>query len=433
MGTLVQRMKVRRTTAKSLGAMMGSQVLTAIISITCGVLQARFVSPDTFGYFNAFAILGGYLTFLHMGSLTALARDYPYWMGKGDAQKARNAAAVSLGWVLLICAGLALLYLVLVAVNLIRGDYRAAAGWGANLVIASLVNYSLYLGCTYRTNDDFIIWSKVSVAGALVSVLTLPLVAWLGFWGLCLRLAIPTAFQTALSHRWRPLKIRPRLDFREFWAQVRFGLPMDLAGFFSTSCMAATLSAMVLAKYGVGVLGLFAFARYGETVIQQFGLSIAQVFAPKISQQMGATEDLRVCARYAAKATAFGTAVALGAIVAGTLVAHPVTGWLTPAYIEAVPMFQVLLWAGLYPVLTIPSHALMADRCVYPVAAANMVSYGVFALLGGAVVWASLPYVYIAVAYVTGKIAAVMVCYVTLWLRLRARRAADMAVAVAAS
>ena len=60
------------------------------------------------GYFSAFGILAQYLSFLCSGWISALQREYPYWIGKGDPERANRSVAVAEGWVLLICCGIGL-------------------------------------------------------------------------------------------------------------------------------------------------------------------------------------------------------------------------------------------------------------------------------------------------------------------------------------
>ena len=117
----------------------------------------------------------------------------------------------------------------------------------------------------------------------------LPLVALFGFWGLCLRGAIPTVLGGVLLHRSRPVRIAPAWDFREFWRLLKFGFAMDVTAVLATACITATMTSIVAAKYGLAVLGLFTFAKVGESVVSQFSNSIAQVFVPRINQQMGIT------------------------------------------------------------------------------------------------------------------------------------------------
>jgi hypothetical protein len=401
------------------GAMTGSQMFVVALGLLGGLIQARFIAPGILGYYAAFAILGGYLTFLHLGLLTALGREYPYWLGKGDIGRAHLAASLVQGWVLLVSAFIAVLYGVIVLVSLALGDYRAAGGWGTQLLVMSLFFYNLYLGCTYRSNSDFVSLSKTSVLGALASFACLPFVAFFGFWGLCVRGSVTSVATVALLHRCRPLHIAPRLAWRPMWDLVKFGLPVDLAGFLANSCTYATMSAVLASVYGVEVLGLFAFARVAESGIQQFTVSMTQVFIPKINLRMGATGDFSDCAVFSTKLTLVGTAVVAGATLIAVLVCGPLVAWLTPKYVAAVPAMRVLMWAGVAPMLTLPGHALMAVRYIKPMVVGSVTGFLIFCGVAGAAIVFELSPLAVAWGYVGAKYASVIVLWVFLLIRMR--------------
>ena len=161
------------------------------------LVQARFIDPKVMGYFGAFGILAQYLCFLHVGWLTTLHRDYPYWIGKGDPERANRIVAVAEAWVLLVCGSVGVLYSCLTLASLFVGNFMAATAWATQLVMASLSFYSLYLGATYRSAHEFVTWAKIGAVSSIVAFAMLPLVAWLGFWGLCIRGAAPAALSGA--------------------------------------------------------------------------------------------------------------------------------------------------------------------------------------------------------------------------------------------
>ena len=229
--------------------------------------------------------------------------DYPYWIGKGEPERASRIAAVCEGWVLAIACLVAALYSCLAVGSLLLGESSAAAAWATQSVVASLSFYMTYLACTYRSANEFVTWSKIGAVTSVVSFLLLPLVALLGFWGLCIRAAVPASINGALLHRSRPVRIAPQWNLRELWRLIKFGLAMDISGFLATSCLTATMASLVASAYGLAVLGLFTFARLGETVVTQFAAALVSVFIPRIHQQMGMTDSLRHCALYSLRPT----------------------------------------------------------------------------------------------------------------------------------
>ncbi|MGA2796330.1 MAG: hypothetical protein ABSE63_02000 [Thermoguttaceae bacterium] len=394
-------------------------MLTVVLGGVSCVVQARFIDPKVMGYFSAFGILTQYLCFFHIGWMSALHREYPYWIGKGDPERANRVVAIAEGWVVLVCGCIGAIFLCLVLVSLFLGDFKAAAAWTTQLALASLSIYTLYLGCTYRSSHEFVTWSKLNAVSSVVSFLLLPLVALLGFWGLCIRGAVPPTLNGMLLHRSRPVRIAPQWDFREFWRMVKFGLYMDLSGFLVTACLVATMASLVAANYGLAVLGLFTFARLAESVVFQATNSIAMVFIPRINQQMGTTESIRHCVRYAVKPMLASFCLATVLILAGTLLCRPLVSILAPKYIDSVPILRVFLWGGLAPVFTIPSSVLIAAKHTWAIAIANVLAFVVFITVGGASVLLHLPAIFVAFAYLASLLTVVLVCLGILWMKLQ--------------
>jgi O-antigen/teichoic acid export membrane protein len=416
---VVETIRSRKSTLSSIGALVGNQMLGLVLGGVSCVVQAHFIDPKVMGYFSAFGILTQYLCVLHIGWMSALHREYPYWIGKGDPERAKRVVAISEGWVLLVCCGMGLLYLCLILGSLFVGNFRAAAAWATQLIISTLSLYTLFLNCTYRSTNEFVTLSKRCSVTSVVSFLMLPLVALLGFWGLCLRGAVPTILNGVLLHQSRPIHIAPQWDFREFWRMVKFGLAMDISGFMVAVCMPATMASLVFANYGLAVLGLFTFARIAETVVVQFTNSIAFVFIPRINQKMGATESLRHCVRYSVKPMLASFGMAMILILAGSFLCQPLVSILAPKYIDAVPIIRVFLWAGLAPVFTIPSSVLIAAKHTWAIAIANTMAFIVFVTFAGAVVLLQLPALFVSIAYLAGLLTAVLVCLGILLVKLQ--------------
>ncbi len=372
--------RVDPNTIRSLVAMAGGSVAAAVLSAVGGVIQARLIDPRELGYFGSFAILAQYLAFMHLGSLTALQREYPYWIGKGEADRAGAVAAVALGWIRCVWVGLLTVYLFIAGGCALRGDLRAAAGWAAQGLM-QLQFYVLYLGCLYRSKSDFVTWARVGVLSAATSVATLPLVALLGFWGMCIRGAVPVLVSAALLHRLRPVKVRPTVNPRALWALIRFGLPMDIAGSLGTSGTTATLGAAVVWNFGPEALGYVTVARVGEGVIQQLGLMVSQVFVPRVNTLMGQTESFETCAKYLVRPTILAVAIVTAAALAWSALCGPLIAFLLPRYTAATSPTRILAWAGLYTAMLLPHHALMAGKYTRDVAAMYLVSLVGFAAL----------------------------------------------------
>ena len=112
-----------------------------------------------------------------------------------------------------------------------------AAAWGSNAVSAYLLFYStIYLQSTYRTAHDFARLSLVNVLQNALAVVLVVLVALLKFYGLCLRSVLVGLVAAALLHYWRPIRVSPRWDWRQFRHLLWVGLPIFAVGDLCRSC-----------------------------------------------------------------------------------------------------------------------------------------------------------------------------------------------------
>lgn len=409
----------RKATLTSISALAASQAFSAMLMGVGGLVQARYIDPQVLGRYSAFTILAGYLSILHLGSVIALQREYPYWMGKGVPERARLIASVAQGWAFLLGWIVGGLYLCLALSALLRGYHEAAAAWTAQLAITAPSFYVAYLSSTYRSTNDFVTWSKLTAAGALTGFFMLPVVVLGGFWGLCVRGAVAAVVAAALLHRYRPLRVAPAFEARQFWGLVRFGLPIDLSNHLVYSVLPATLGALVLHRFGLGVLGLLAFARVAETIALQLAGSLSTVFVPRIHQQMGMTENLAHCARYIRRPMLLCITVVLAGILAGSVLCGPAVRMLTPKYEAAVPLIRLFLWAALFPVLNLPTHVLVAAKRNRDIITTHLTAFFTFVALALACIFLNRPYYFLVASYMVARGAGAGMGCLLLWMRVR--------------
>ena len=173
------------------GALAGGNLVSSILRMAGGLLQARFTAPDMLGLFNGIGLIQGYTRFLQLGILNGLNRELPYYYGKGDHQRVQALAAVALAWALVLGTTVALALCGIAGWYLVHGDGWMAAAWLANAVVAFQFFYgSMYLQSTYRTAHDFARLSLVNVIQHVLALALVVLVAFMNFYGLCLRMIL---------------------------------------------------------------------------------------------------------------------------------------------------------------------------------------------------------------------------------------------------
>jgi len=148
----------------------------AVLGGLSGLVQARWLAPEILGEFRRFGILPSYLNIGLVIVHDGLSRQFPYLLGKGDKERALKVAGCAKWWYLMLCWVFSLFFAGLSLRSVIKGDYRAAVGWGAQIPWIWANIYGLYLGVMYRTSSEFKRLAYNSVSENLVGFCSLILV-----------------------------------------------------------------------------------------------------------------------------------------------------------------------------------------------------------------------------------------------------------------
>ncbi|WP_306589629.1 lipopolysaccharide biosynthesis protein [Geothrix sp. 21YS21S-4] len=358
----VQRARIsrHREVLGSVAALFGGNITSSLLGAVGGLLVARFLGPAETGRFRVFTIPLMYLTCLHLGTFDGLWRQIPFYMGKAMPEKVEALASAAGAWNALVSSAASVAFLVCALVSLGRGDAWGVAGWLSQAVCCWSIYYGGYLSATYRTIHQFVTLAKVQLVQAVVNFALVFIIPVLGFFGLCIRMAVPAAVGVALFQWMRPLRIPLRFNRKALGEVVRVGLPFSLWGSLYTSIWMATESALMLYLGGTTGLGLFAVAavmRDGMNVLPQ---SVYQVMTPRVVEAYAREGSVR-------SANARSLLVTAG-LTAGMAVLVAVCSWLVgllvplaiPKYVEGIPLMKVCLWFSVLQAAALPFNTLFA-------------------------------------------------------------------------
>lgn len=372
---IISKIKTNRSIAISIIALATSGLFATAITTIGGIIQARYINPETLGYFSQFSILPGYLMFLHLGIFVSLNREYPYYVGKGDNEKALEIVRNSLGWVYVCQSIFCLIIGSLITQSLFIGDYKAAITWCVQLIIGLLNFYLAYLGYTYRTSRAFVDWSKSLSISAIASFILLPLIMYFNYWGLCLRSIITNGVNAIYLHRFRPVRVKPELNINVINRMIKFGLPMAVLGYIGFELFILIQKNSILIFCGVKTLGLYTFAIPITAAINQVSNSFLHVFNPKITMLYGSTHnDLNICYKYSLKCILIAVFFMLLVISGASLIIKPFVTFAAPKYIAGIPLIKVFIWTTIIPALEIPVQLLIISK--------NIASYAICTITG---------------------------------------------------
>ena len=356
--------KSRQQLVISISSLAAGGLFAVAIRFVGGIIQARFVDPEILGYYTKFTILPQYMFFLHLGVFTSFARQYPYFIGKGDRDTAITYAGNALGWTHLLCGLHAIVFFIPCVLSGINGDWFAALGWGVQIILSTTsLYYMFYLGSTYRNSSEFVTWSKATIISSIASLLFLPFVMIHQFVGVCVRYSLPEFLSMFYAHWKRPLRIAPRFNRDILLKMIAFGAPLMIFVYISTNLWGAVERTYILKMMDEKALGLFAFAGSLCAGLISVARSISQVFHPRIAMLYGSSEkSIAVCFRYCMKCSLVGTAVMLPLILLTFWLIDPLVTMILPKYVECIPIARCLCWLALIPVIDLPKQLLIVAK-----------------------------------------------------------------------
>jgi O-antigen/teichoic acid export membrane protein len=337
----------RRSVLFLAGSLAGGNLIAMAMRMIGGVLLGRLVAPSTLGLFAGIGLALGYAANAQLGILNGLNRELPFFMGKGDVERARSLSSAAQAWALAVGAA-AFVGLTGVAIwQLAHGETWKAAGWLTNAVLAVFLFYgTCYLQITFRSTSDFVRLARVNVIEGATALVGLVFVAFMNFYGLCLRVVLAGAASTAMLHRWRPVRVGPRWNWAHLKHLLVIGAPIFGVGQVYGLWTGVINSTLVLRFTGTHGMGLFAMVLVAISALEVVPAAVGQVLYPRMAQEYGAGCTKRHLFKLTIKpmvATWAGLSVV---VVAGWFAAEPLVHLVIPQYVEAVPAMQ---WALLLP------------------------------------------------------------------------------------
>ena len=328
----------------------GGNAVCLVLRLIGGDLQLLFVLPAVVGLFSRIGLVQEYVRFLHIGILSGLNRELPYYYGKGDHRRVNELAATALAWSLGLGTSACIALMGVSAWYAYRGAGEMAAAWATNAVSAYLLFYStMYLQSTYRTAHDFARLSLVNVIATTITVVLVVLVALLKFYGLCLQSLIAGLSAAVLLHYWRPLHIKPAWNWRQFRHLLWIGAPIFAVGDLLPQLWVTLDKQFVANIFGNQGMGLYKIAVIAGSTLETFPAAVSQVIYPRMTQHYGRTGRLGEVLRMAIKPMAVTLAGMTALAALGWWLAGPAIRLLLPNYVGGVSAMQ---WALLPPVLS---------------------------------------------------------------------------------
>ena len=337
---LIRRASTHRTFVEYSGA----STAFSVTGMLAGILVLRWLSPEDIGLWQSLLILGTYSLIFQVGAFKGLSRELPFRLGAGDdsaealASTAQTVAAI--GAALLVVAGLCLPFLV-------GGDVRLRYGLSVVSLGSAAELYNNYLVVTYRSNRSFDLLARIKVVLAVANIATLPMVYYLGYWGLALRYLAIRVVTVCLTHLARPLHVGPGFSWRNLWILLKVGVPIFTFAYLVS--VGKTLPRVILlASGGAELVGLFAPAAAVVGLVVILPKAISQYISPQMSFRFGRSGKPQSIWPMAWKTGIGFLVISLPAIAVAYVILPGVISGYFPKYSASIPAVRWAMLAGAF-------------------------------------------------------------------------------------
>jgi O-antigen/teichoic acid export membrane protein len=266
---------------------LSSSFMSLPVSLLVGFLVFRKIDPYFMGIWATVAIFETYFTILRLGVVNGMNRELPFALGQGKTKDAVEFAQTALSYTILTILLIVVLIPFMVLKLELEKAYLAAIGVFSVKVILSF--YNTYLTGTFRSNDHFNKLSNIQFFLLTTKLFSLPLIL-LGFYGYLGMELFIIVVHSALLHRFRPFRIKPRFIKQAFKKLFKIGFPVFLVSYAVT--FTDTLPRLFILSFGDEyMMGLYAPVIMMLGAVSLFPNTLITYMYPKFSFKLGQNQN----------------------------------------------------------------------------------------------------------------------------------------------
>ncbi len=269
-----------------------ANIIGIIAQTVSGLLVARMILPEDMGLLNTASIAMTFIPFVLLGTNNGLNRQLPYLIGQGKSNEVVALRNTAFSWslyvsmvILTIIAGIGIYYQMLGKKELAMAFYSVA-------ISGSFFPLTTIIEITFRTTGDFIRLSKIKLAGSLFAILTIPVVYYLGYYGLLIRSVLIAAFSLLVLYVYKTNVFQVYFHKQQFLVLLKVGIPIFFWAYIYSVFVG--LDKVFIATYFTErEMGLFTPAIQITAGLSVLPNSIFQVIYPRLCQRYGETGTIK--------------------------------------------------------------------------------------------------------------------------------------------
>lgn len=313
-----------------------------LVQMVCGFLVLRWVAPPEMGVWQAVILIDTYSQIIRLGIVNAMAREYPFLLGKGKKDEAVQYIQTTEAYT--IIAALSELVIIIVVMAMFGRDlnFDWRLGFLTLILYAPLNLYRGFLESTFRGGREFGILARIHLWGIVLNCVTLLLPVYYGFTGFCIRVLVITGITTLLLWLWRPVREKPKLISKCLKYLIFAGIPLFISNYL-TAFAAGFSRIILLHEGGAPLAGLFSPVVSIIALGSMVPATLSVYLLPKLNFNFGASGAAKVITKAAIKAGFFCCLVMLPFIAIGWWLLPLVMEKMAPLYIDIIPAMRIAL------------------------------------------------------------------------------------------
>jgi len=318
--------------------------ISQFIGIFNSILMRRFLGPASMGMWGIFQVILDYAGQASLGTTRAMARDYPFYRGKGDNEKAEaiKDTTVSFTMLMSIIPFAAILIYLSWNWSTLEAQFRYCLVFVLGFLF--LQRFYDFIITLLRSDKKFKTLSIVIILNAALGILaTVAAVRYYGIYGLIWSSAGIMVLMTGFCMKRDGYCFRFRIDRQVLVSELKLALPLAAGAFLLTFLRG--LDKMIIAKeLGFYEVGIYSIAMMVANYILSVPMMFSQVWFPNLQQAFGRNNgDLQAVKHYLEKPL-LGLAVLLPGLCAASFVVMPLLiHFCLQDFAQGIPVMRLYL------------------------------------------------------------------------------------------
>jgi len=373
----------------------GTTMLVRAIAMVSTFLVANILGPSNFGLWNLIGVILSYGSYFQLGTLSAMQRELPFYIGRNDAEKVEKIRSVVFNFIVISAIVFSLLSIVLAYYYLKSRQFYLVA-LIVPVIFLQLIN--LYSQTYLRSINYFRSLCIMDLIYALVFLAAVIILAGrFGVIGLLTGYAV--AYVITITYFMIKVKFRIKfnLEYKLLADLIRLGLTIMGLGVINT--LLFSLDRMFIAAgYGTKALGYYGMGMTIFALVNIIPGVSSQVIFPRLAEKFGqSNRDVKALKNYLMQPVC-ALSILLPLFLGFLYYVYPVfINLFLRSFLPSIEIARILMLG----VFFVSISGLFSDFLIVVNKQAFMfitqaVTLALSLLLMSCVLWARIDYVYIA-------------------------------------